>query len=276
MIRRLPLVASVLAVATAAGTAAAQSGGTAPAPGQPPVRADNPCLDERAERLRCPDLVIWRPYGLYYRRVGRQLRLHAGNSIVNQGTGPLEVKGRRLGPRSMTVTQRIRARAGGVRNYPSPGHLAFKFIPGQGSYWKFRNAARFEIWSLDSENRLARRVRLGPKLIYCLRDLNKRFHNRWSPRSRHFPGCSQDANLRTRVLGTSVGWSDDYPASYHEQWIDVAGLRGRFAFFHVVDPLDHLHESNERNNRSPIVYLRLPPSSFGGGPGTRYLRGADS
>jgi hypothetical protein len=102
-------------------------------------------------------------------------------------------------------------------------------------------------------------VRVGPKLVYCLRDLNKRFSNRYSPARRHFPACSQNPNLQRRILGTSVGWSDDYPASYYEQWIDVAGQRGRFAFFHVVDPLNQLYESNENNNRSPIVYLDLPP-----------------
>ena len=67
-----------------------------------------------------------------------------------------------------------------------------------------------------------------------------------------------------------MGWSDDYPASYPEQWIDVTGLRGIYGFFMVVDPFNQLYESNERNNRSPIIYLRLPPgtsASAGGGSG---------
>jgi hypothetical protein len=265
-------VLAVLAVTmAAAGSALAQTGGTPPTPppGQPPQRADNPCLNPaQSPRLRCPDLVIWRPYDLFYTYTGNQVRLQAGNSIVNQGTGPAEFIGFRNGPRSMRALQRITGVDGRKRRFDTGARLAFKHIPGQGGYWKFRNAARFELWSVNGSGELVRRVRLGPKLIYCLRDLNKRFSGPNSPPRRHFPACGQNPNLRSRVLGTSVGWSDDYPSSYHEQWINVAGLRGRFAFFQVVDPLNRIHESNERNNRSPIIYLRLPPrtgGAFGGG-----------
>jgi hypothetical protein len=248
------------------GSALAQTGGTAPlpSPGQPPQRLDNPCLDPvRAPRLRCPDLVMWRPYDLYYDRVGGRLRLHAGNSIVNRGTGPAEFVGFRDGPRSMRALQRITGRDGRKHRFATGARLAFKHIPGQGPFWKFRNAARFELWAVNSFSEPVRRVRIGPKLIYCLRDLNKRFSNSFSPRRRHFPACSQNANLRSRVLGTSVGWSDDYPSSYPEQWIDVSGLRGTFAFFMVVDPLNRVHESDEDNNRSPIILLDLPPRRIG-------------
>ena len=71
------------------------------------------------------------------------------------------------------------------------------------------------------------------------------------------PGTPASAR-RTRVtLGTSVGWSDIYPATYHQNWIDVTGLRGCYAFFHVADPKNHIREYNEKNNRGR-VYVRLP------------------
>jgi lysyl oxidase len=224
----------------------------------------NPCPTHHPV-LRCPDLVMRRPYDLRYERVGSRIHLRAGNTILNVGTGPMELLGKRSSARSMRVTQRIHAVDGTIWSFPTRGLLFFKHVPGYGTYWKFRNAARFELWSLDSAGNLLHRVRIGPKLIYCLRDLNKRFSNRFSPPDRHFPGCSQNPAARQRILGTSVGWSDDYPASYYEQWVDVTGLRGQFAFFQVVDPLDQLYESNEQNNRSPIVYLTLPPGSAGGG-----------
>ena len=78
---------------------------------------------------------------------------------------------------------------------------------------------------------------------------------------RHYPACNQDPRRRSITLGTSVGWADEYPASYYEQWIDVSGLRGRFAFLQRVDPLNGIRESNESNNVSPRVFLRLPPST---------------
>ena len=45
-----------------------------------------------------------------------------------------------------------------------------------------------------------------------------------------YPGCNQDPYIDRVTLGTSVGWSDIYPAAYHQQWIDVGGLRGCFAY----------------------------------------------
>jgi hypothetical protein len=59
------------------------------------------------------------------------------------------------------------------------------------------------------------------------------------------------------VLGTSVGWSDVYPYEYPEQWIDVTGLRGRFAFVQVADPEGLLIESDHRNNLSE-TFVQLP------------------
>ena len=226
----------------------------------------DPCQQHRP-RLRCPDLVMRRPYDLSYERVGGRIRLRAGNTILNVGTGPMELLGKRISPRSMRVTQRIHAVDGTIWSFPTHAFLFFKHAPGYGTFWKLRNASRFELWSLDSRGRLLHRVRVGPKLVYCLRDLNKRFSNRYSPARRHFPGCSQNPDQQQRILGTSVGWSDDYPASYYEQWIDVTGLRGRYAFFQFVDPFNLLHEANEFNNRSPIVYLNLPPRVTGSGDG---------
>jgi Lysyl oxidase len=252
--RSRQLAAIALVLGCSAGLLRGESVQAAP----PATSPENPCLGHDPE-LRCPDLVMRRPYDLYYERVGRHLRLHAGNSIVNVGTGPMELVGRRATPLSMTVTQRIFAVDGSAWDFPSAGHLFFKAIPGLGPFWKFRNAARFELWSLNPAGHLRRRVQVGEKLVYCLRDLNKRFSNRYSPTRRHFPACSQNPDLRRRILGTSVGWSDDYPAGYYEQWIDVTGRRGRFAFVQVVDPLNQLYESDEENNRSPVVYLDLPP-----------------
>lgn len=59
------------------------------------------------------------------------------------------------------------------------------------------------------------------------------------------------------VLGTSVGWSDIYPADYREQYVNVTGLHGCFAFYMEADPKNHLRESNENDNRSRVL-VRLP------------------
>jgi hypothetical protein len=162
----------------------------------------------------------------------------------------------------MRVRQRIYGVGHEHLGVRTGGSLYFYFIPGQGRYWKFKNAARFELWSLDRTRHRKRLVRTGPKLYYCFRDLQKTGGGHRSPRSRIYPGCSQDSRKRRVTLGTSVGWSDIYPAGYHEQWIDVTGLRGCFAYVHRADPKNRIFESNEGNNDSQTI-VRLP---FRGGP----------
>lgn len=244
--------------------------------GGPETTENNPCLDRRRAKLRCPDLRIARPSDLYidtFTRPGRVL-LRATNNIRSRGAGPAEIRGVRITRRSMRVIQRIHRRGGGKYAIRTTGRVDFYPIPGQYRYWKYRDAAKFEIWSVGGEGQPLRRVRKGPKLHYCLRDLVRTQPSSKSPAGRVYPACSQDPNRRSVVLGTSVGWSDIYPASYHQNWINVTGLRGCYAFFHVADPKNHIRELNERNN-SARVFVKLPsaqvvracPRSGSGGVG---------
>ena len=228
---------------------------------------ENPCLGPAATGLLCPDLVMRPPSDLTLDRrtsPGRLL-LRAANSIDNVGAGPVELRGRRDGRATMSVKQRIQRVGGGRLTLATRARLLFYPIPGQNRYWKVRQAARFELWSLDADGNRARLVRTGPKLHYCFRDLERRNPSRRSPRRRVYPACDQSPRTRAVTLGTSVGWSDVYPDSYHEQWIDVTGLRGRFAFAHVADPGDGIFESREDNNRSQtLVTLPMRAGRKGG------------
>lgn len=254
-------VISLLALgAIAAG--AATSAGQTPPPAPPP----NPCANP-LEELRCPDLVMSAPFDFVMDRKTERghVLLRASSSINNHGTGPLELRGHRRGSRSMRVTQII-YRANGTRAFfPSQALLGFKLVSGQRygftypnfSYWKFRGAARFQLWSLDSQGKAAKLIRFGPKLFYCFRDLQRTRRSRRSPSRAVYPACSQNPKQRRVTLGTSVGWSDIYPYTYPEQYIDVTGLRGRFAYVQVADPFNRIVESNERNNVSEVL-IRLP------------------
>jgi hypothetical protein len=109
-----------------------------------------------------------------------------------------------------------------------------------------------------NQNRNALRlVRTGPKVDYCLRDLFRTFPSPRSPKSAVYPACNQNPNIKRDVLGTSVGWTDSYPYEYPEQWIDVTGLRGRFAYLQIADPDKLLIESNHDNDISE-TYIDLP------------------
>lgn len=150
--------------------------------------------------------------------------------------------------------------------------LTFKFVPERGTYWKFQDAARFELWRLDATGNRERLVRTGPKVAYCLRDLRRTRDLAGSPKSRVYPACSQRRDERAVTLGTSIGWSDIYPPAYPEQWIDVTGLDGCFAYVHIADPENGIKERNEQNNISSVT-VQLPwrgkqSLGCGGGPET--------
>ena len=251
--RRLPL-ALAAAAAIAGGASPAALAQTAP------VRDPNPCLTPQAEELRCPDLVMSRPFGLYLDRDSRRRRLllRAGNAIDSVGSGPVELHGIRISRDFMRTRQRIYKRGGGRIGVRTGARLYFKFAHLSRRWWKFHRAARFELWRVNRAGRRTRRVRVGPKVSYCLRDLeHTRPRLRGSPRRRVYPACNTRPFITRVTVGTSVGWSDVYPPAYPEQWIDVTGLRGCFAYVHIADPGNGVYESNERNNRAQVI-VRLP------------------
>jgi Lysyl oxidase len=235
----------------------------------PPATAaprGNPCRGPEAAQLLCPNLRISRPTDLYLERAGGgHVRLRATSNVKSRGRGPMELHGARDGWHRMRVTERIHRVSGGRLVVPTRATLHFTDVGSYfgGSYWKVHQLARFELWRVSPQRQEVRRVRVGPKLNYCLRDLELTRPGRRSPSGPHYPGCDQDPYTDQVTLGTSVGWSDIYPADYDKQWINVAGLRGCFAFVMRVDPRNLLYESNERDNSARRL-IRLP---YRGAPG---------
>jgi hypothetical protein len=219
----------------------------------------DPCSGPQAKALLCPNLRIGPPTDLYLQEAGGRELLRATSDVRSRGRGPMELRGRRNGGRTMRTNQRVYRAGGGHIDVRSEATLRFTNVGYYfgGSYWKVHELARFELRRASPDGALGRVVRVGPKLNYCLRDLERTRPGRRSPERRHYPGCNQDPYQRRVALGTSVGWSDIYPADYDKQWIDVSGLRGCFAFTMTVDPRQLLFESNERDNTSQRL-VRLP------------------
>lgn len=229
----------------------------APATGSAAV--DNPCTGPEAKQLLCPNLRIGPPSELYAQKVGGQVLLRATSDVRSRGRGPMELRGHRDGWHSMRTNQRIYKAGGGHITLPSDAKLHFTDVGTYfgGSYWKVHQLANFELRRVGTDGKVGPVVRTSPKLNYCLRDLERTRPGRRSPPSRHYPGCDQNPYRDRVTLGTSVGWSDIYPAAYPKQWIDVAGLRGCFAYRMIVDPKGLLFESNEDDNESQVP-VRLP------------------
>lgn len=242
--------------------AAAVLAGAAPAP---TARVD-PC-ELAALHLRCPALLMSAPFELHFDRTtipGRVL-LRASSSIDNHGAGPLELRVHRSDGHTV-VYQAIYDRHGRAHLFRTAAKVVFKHIPGEryeygnvgaADYWKLEHAAAFQLWAVDPNDQPTKLARSGPKVDYCLRDLLRTYPSRRSPRQPVYPACSRDPRMRRDVLGTSVGWSDVYPYAYPEQWIDVTGLRGRFAYVQIVDP-DRLLFDSDPGRLVSETYLELP------------------
>ena len=275
-VKRLSTAALVAVVVVLAALAGAAGGATGGAGTQPDPRRDgNPCTGPGFGDLLCPDLMVGPAEDLYIERRGggrghdeaggyyrrrAAVRLHAGNDIRSRGRGPVELRGRRYKRNWMRANQAIhRAGGPGVEVFRTQIRLHYFFVGYRfgGSYWKVREPLSMEIWSLDESRRPLRRVRKGPKVHYCFRDLERTHPGGRSPRNPVYPACSQNPSLQRTTMGTSVGWSDIYPADYDRQWVDVTGLRGCYAFVMRVDPENHIYESDEDNNRS-VRIVRLP------------------
>jgi hypothetical protein len=261
--RRFQAAIAVAALSFAAlvASAAGAPGGAAPGTATPA----NPCAGPEARQLLCPDLRVGPAEDLFVEHesgtygYGGGTHLYAGNDIRSRGRGPMELRGRLYKPNWMRANQAIYRVGGGVQIFPTDAQLHFYSVGYEygGSYWKVHDPLSMEIWSLDEQRQPLARVRKGPKVFYCFRDLERTQAMKRSPHHRVYPACSQDPGRQRVRLGTSVGWSDIYPSTYDRQWVNVSGLRGCFAFVMRVDPQNLLYESSENNNRS-VRIIRLP------------------
>ena len=229
---------------------------------------NGPCATDARQRpsLLCPDLRIGKPSEMYVDRktVKGRVLLRATNDIKSRGEGPIELRGRRDQPRSMNVTQAIARKRGGYALFPTQARLRFFNVGLQygGAYWKVAQPLHFELWKVNAQRRKTKLVKRGPKQFYCFRDLENTNPGPRSPENPVYPACNQDPEENRVTLGTSVGWSDIYPSTYDQQWIDVTGLEGCFAYVLRLDPFNSLFELEKKNNVAQRIvklpYRRVP------------------
>jgi hypothetical protein len=206
-----------------------------------------------------------RPSQLHLIRTRKRRLLAASNSIVNVGPGPLRIRATRIGDsrdlRARQIIRAVRPRRDTV--LPPSGEVYFFNTRTRGQYWKFEDAAAFELWRMDAAGNPVSLRRRGPKVFYCFRDVF-RAHRldtgapyARSPRRRVYSACSTRRGITRVRLGTSVGWVDHYPWHYPQNYINVTGLRGCYLYVHVADPENHLREADESDNTTGRV-VRLP------------------
>src|SRR5919112_740245 len=111
----------------------------------------DPCHDPALE-LVCPNLVMPPPSRLTLRRTGGGRRLlQMDNYLLNEGPGRVTIRGHRTAGYTMEAVQLADRRGAAPVALNTGAVLTWKYVDRRRrSFWKFRHAARFELWRLDA------------------------------------------------------------------------------------------------------------------------------
>ena len=202
-----------------------------------------------------PDLIPWASkengfiYGWHLDRSDRpgKTLLRLTTAMANVGEGPMELRGGDPVEGGQEVFQRIYTSDGESRD-----RLAgvFRYHPSH-NHTHFDNFAVYRLRYMTEGSGVGRTVKAGNKVSFCLTDsdgYDLSLPN--APKNGKYYACG------SRKQGISVGWSDIYDETLPDQWINVTDVEpGKYWLEVVVDPKNHIAETNENNNvaRIPIT-----------------------
>jgi hypothetical protein len=94
------------------------------------------------------------------------------------------------------------------------------------------------------------------------------------PRARFLGSCAKGRPDALWVeQGSSVGFTDRYPANYHGQNIDITGLRaGRYWLVHRANPFGRLREITRANDDASVLVRIAWPHGLRSAPAISTLR----
>ena len=195
-------------------------------------------------------------------------KLGFASATDNVGEGPVWVRGRRAsatGP--MRAQQLVRMSDQSVRSYDDAGRLRYTPSPTH-THWHLLGFQRYELRS--PEGALVVRDR---KSGFCLAD-----HYGLAARrvavftgGRFYGNCAQgDPAALSVEQGTSIGFTDLYPAHFHGQNLELRGVpAGIYLLVHRANPDQRLEELDYTNNDAS---LRIRLTWQGGVPNVETLR----
>jgi sugar lactone lactonase YvrE len=191
----------------------------------------------------------------------------------NVGEGPLSVLAFRASPAlpTMQASQRVRLIGGGIRIYPRAGFLRYTYSASH-NHWHLMGFQRYELRRGDDHKLLIRDRKSG----FCLTD-------RWGNAAQGFVGrrrrpvftdyCAREGTDALFVSqGTSIGYSDVYPAHFHGQNIDVTRVRaGTYVLVHRANPNVLVRELRYENNAASLRIRLSWPKGRSKAPAIRVL-----
>jgi len=178
-------------------------------------------------------------------------KLGFASATDNIGEGPVWVRGSRTAPAgSMRAQQLVRMSDGNVRTYGDAGRLRYTPSPSH-THWHLLDFQRYELRTLDGE--LVVRDR---KSGFCLADhygLARRRVQAFTG-GRFYGNCAA-SNPRALAVeqGTSIGFTDLYPAHFHGQNLELQGVpAGIYLLVHHANPTMQLEEIDYTNNAASL------------------------
>jgi dipeptidyl aminopeptidase/acylaminoacyl peptidase len=178
-------------------------------------------------------------------------KLGFSSATDNIGEGPVWVRGRRAsatGP--MRAQQLVRLSDGTVRAYRDAGRLRYTPSPSH-THWHLLDFQRYELRTQDGEL-IVRDHKSG----FCLADHYGLARRRVAifTGGRFYGNCAaSNPGALSVEQGTSVGYTDLYPAHFHGQNIELRGVpAGIYTLVHRANPEQRLEEINYANNAASL------------------------
>jgi len=169
----------------------------------------------------------------------------------NIGSGPVWVRGSRAVPvGTMRAQQLVRMSDGTVRTYDDAGRLRYTPSPSH-THWHLLDFQRYELRTLEGEVVVRDR-----KSGFCLADHYGLAARRVAVFSgaRFLGNCAASNPQALSVeQGTSIGYTDLYPAHFHGQNLELRGVpAGIYVLVHRANPTLQLEEIDYTNNAASL------------------------
>ena len=238
-------------------------------PGEPfPDEQSDAGTPQVGPRELLPDLDQRAPFRLTV--VGTKLGF--ASATDNVGEGPIWVRGSRpaaSGP--MRAQQLVRLSDGSVRAYDDAGRLRYTPSPTH-THWHLLGFQRYELRTPEG-SLLVRDRKSG----FCLADhygLARRRVQRFTGGTFYGNCAASDPRALSVEQGTSIGFTDLYPAHFHGQNLELRGIpAGVYLLVHRANPGLQLEEIDYTNNAAS---LRIRLTWKDGAPRVSTLRTCQS
>jgi dipeptidyl aminopeptidase/acylaminoacyl peptidase len=201
-----------------------------------------------------PNLVQRPPSGLALARSAGNWSLGFTSMVDNRGPGIIWIRGtRKPGAHVMQVRQLIQLGSGGARVDPASGELHYVVAPPH-YHWHFLGFDHYELRSVKDFKLRVRDYKSG----FCIAD--HWGHAIGVPHGppRFLANCEQ-FNPKARFVeeGSSVGYTDRYPAFFHGQQLNISHLpAGRYWLVHRANEDFHLREARYDDDAASLL-IRL-------------------